>query len=426
MYIRRDNSNLHFGHYRRHGVSRWLLGVWFVVMVIIATLLWRFNDVQGWALSSIGAAPTPTLDAVTLARMGERAYLQGDLEAAIGYYGEAARLAPQDIDIKFEYGRMLIYRSYAGRTYQYRAGEALTVAQDAVDVAPDNARAQALYCFALMENGRAEEAIGSCLRATQLDPNYAEAHAYLALAYYSAQRPNQAFDEADRAVRLNPNSLDAHRALALSLAYVGPFNAAIQQYEQAIQIHPRLDALYFELAQYYVALSNFDGAQAAFDQVLQMDPDNVKAYTRKCEAFFRDRKDTEAQVACEQAVELDPTYPEAYRQLGMVQYTRRNYEGAIESFETCTTLQDQQGIALADQEIQCYYIRGLAEALLDRCDRAWEDLQSAMAMNPEESIKNQISQGLQMCVTNDEAFSMQQIPTAIPPTAVPPQPIPIY
>ena len=47
-------------------------------------------------------------------------------------------------------------------------------------------------------------------------------------------------------------------------------------------------------------------------------------------------------------------------------------------------------------------------------------------MNPEESIKNQISQGLQMCVTHDEAFSVQQIPTAIPSTAVPPQPIPIY
>lgn len=427
MYIRRDESNLHFGSKRRRrGVSRTLLLVWFGVMVMIAGIMWRFNEVQGWVLASVGSAPTPTLDAVTVARMGERAYLQGDLETAIGYYGQASRLAPEDMDIKFEYGRMLLYRSYAGRSYTFRAGEALQVAQEAVDIAPNHPRAQALYCFALLENNRAEEAIGSCLRATQLDYNYADAHAYLSMAYRAAGRPNQAFEAADLAVKLDPNSLDARRALALSLAFVGQFNAAIQQYEQAIQIHPRLDALYFELSTYYVALNNFDGAIAAFDQVLQMEPNNVKAYTRKCETYFRMREDTLAQQACEQAVELDPSYPEAWRQLGMVQYTRRNFEGSIESFEKCAALQTQQGIPLEQQEVQCYYIRGLAEALLNRCDRAWPDLQAALQINPDESIKQQIAVGLQMCVTHDEAYSVQQIPTAIPPTPVPPQPIPIY
>jgi tetratricopeptide (TPR) repeat protein len=426
MYIRRDQSNLHFGNHRRRGISRTMVVVWFVIMVLLSGLLWRFNDVQSWALESMGNAPTATLDAVTMGHMAERAYLQGDLESAIGYYRQAVSLAPQDIALRFEYGRMLIYRSYSGRSYQYLAGDAVQVAQEAVDINRDDARAQALYCFTLMANGRAEEAIGSCLRATQLAPDYAEAHAYLALAYYAAGRPNQAFEEADRAVNLNPNSLDARRALALSLAFVGQFDAAIQQYERAIQIHPRLDALYFELAQYYVALDNFNAAIAAFDQVLQMEPDNVKAYTRKCETYFRMREDTLAQEACEQAVELDSTYPEAWRQLGMVQYTRRNYEGSIESFQTCSSLQDQQGIPLEDQEIQCYYIRGLAEALLDHCNEAWVDLQTALQMNPEESIKNQIAQGLQMCVAYDESFSAQQVPTAIPPTPVPPEPIIIY
>jgi tetratricopeptide (TPR) repeat protein len=425
MYIRRDKSNLHFGRQaRRQGNSTFFI-VWVVVMAAAVGVIWRFNNVQSWVLASVGSQPTATPDAITLAKLGERAYLAGDLESSIGYYEQAARLAPQNIDILFEYGRMLIYRSYAGRTYSFRASQALDVAQSAVEIAPDNARAQALLCMALLENDRAEEAIAAGLRAQQLSPDYAEAHAYLAMAYYRASRPNQAFTEAEKAVNLNPNSLDSRRALALSLAYVGEFDAAVQQYERAIQIHPRLDALYFELAVYYKAQKNYEAAIAAYDQVLSMEPDNVKAYTRKCETYFTMREDQQAQEACDQANQLDPNYPEAWRQLGMVQYTRRNYEGAIDSFEQCQTLEVDQSIPLADRDIECWYIRGLAEALLDRCDKAWPDLEQALQMSPDEKIKGLINQGLMMCVSFGEN-DISQIPTAIPPTAVPPEPIGVF
>jgi tetratricopeptide (TPR) repeat protein len=426
MYIRRDRSNLHFGRQARRRGNRTLLAVWGVAMMILIGILLRFNSAQAWILASIGVEPTATLDAITVAQLGERAYLMGDIEKAIEYYGQAAQLAPNDIDIKFEYGRMLIYRSYAGRSYAFRAQQALEVAQDAVEIAPDNPRAQALLCLALLENGRAEEAISAGLRAEQLAPDYAEARAYLSMSYYGAGRPNQAFQKANEAAQLDPNSLDSRRALALSLAFVGEFDAAIQQYERAIQIHPRFDALYFELAQYYKAQSNYEAAIAAYDQVLSMEPENVKAYTRKCETYFTMREDSLAQESCEQAIQLDPNYPEAYRQLGMVQYTRRNYEGAIESLVTCSELQNGQGVPLAEQEIQCYYIRGLAHALLARCDLAWPVLQDALRMNPTETIKGIINEGLMLCVKYEEGYSIDMIPTPIPSTPVPPEPIGIF
>ena len=202
---------------------------------------------------------------------------------------------------------------------------------------------------------------------------------------------------------------------------------ALAQYERAIQIHPRFDALYFELAQYYIARDNYDAAIASYDQVLAMESDNVKAYTRKCETYFRMREDSLAQEACEQAIQLDPTYPEAHRQLGMVRYTRRNYEGAIESFARCAELQEEQGVPLAEREIQCYYIRGLAWSLLARCDQAWPILQDALQMNPAESIKSLINQGLMSCVNVDEAdYDINDIPTPIPPTPIPPEPIGVF
>lgn len=426
MYIRRDKSNLHFGRQARRRTSSTLLIVWLVVMAAAMGVIWRFETVQGWVLAHVAGQPTATPDAVSLARLGERAYLAGNVELAIGYYEQAARLAPQDIDILFEYGRMLIYRSYAGRSYAFRAAQALEVAQQAVETAPQSARAEALLCIALLENGRPEEAIQAGLRAIQLAPDYAEAQAYLAMAYRGAGRPNQAIETADKAVQLDPNSLDARRALAMSLAFVGQYNAAIQQYERAIQIHPRFDALYFELALYYKAQDNYQAAIAAYDQVLAMEPDNVKAFTRKCETYFTMREDALAQEACEQAIQLDPAYPEAHRQLGMVRYTRRNYEGAIESFEECATLQEAQNVPLFDRDIECWYLRGLAWALLARCDEAWPILQEALRMNPNETIKGFINEGLMSCVNYEEEYDISDIPTPIPPTPVPPEPIGVF
>jgi tetratricopeptide (TPR) repeat protein len=426
MYIRRDKSHLHFGSQRRKRGNTGLLVVWLVTMAVVIGIIWRFNSVQSWVLASVAGEPTPTWDAVTLAQLGERAYLAGDLETSIGYYEQAVQRRPEDIDLKFEYGRILIYRSYAGRNYYFRAQQALELAENAVELAPNNTRAQALLCIALLENNRAEEAISAGLRATQLAPDYAEAHAYLSLAYYRAGRPNQAFESGDKAVQLNENSLDARRALALSLAFVGEFDAAVEQYERAIQIHPRLDVLYFELAVYYIAQNNYDAAIASYDQVLAMEPDNVKAYTRKCETYFRMREDALAQEACEQAIQLDPTYPEAHRQLGMVRYTRRNYEGSIESFEACASLQEAQNVPLDEREIQCWYLRGLAWSLLADCDQAMPILTEALQMNPPDSIKDLIYQGMTSCATYEEKYDINDIPTPVPPTSIPPEPIGIF
>ena len=110
----------------------------------------------------------------------------------------------------------------------------------------------------------------------------------------------------------------------------------------------------------------------------------------------------------------------------MVRYTSRNYEGAIESFETCARLQEEQGIPLPEREQACYYLRGLAWALLARCDQAWPILQDALQMNPAETIKGFINEGLMLCVNYDENYDISEIPTPVP-TAVPtPEPIGVF
>lgn len=426
MQIRRDRSNLHFGRQARRRWPGWFFGMWMVTMALVILMTIYFEDVQSSTMEIIYDTATPTTSAVTLATQAEAAFQAGDLEESVNKYRDAARLEPDNLDVVFQFVRALIYRSFAGRNYAFLAEEALAVAEQTVQKYPDDARAQAMYSLALVENGRSEEAIAAGIRAIELAPQWAEAHAYLSMAYRAQGRYRQAIESADRAVELNEMSVDSKRALALSLAFVGEFDLAIQAYNDAIAIAPRMDALYFELAVYYLAQENYDAAVAAYDQVLANDPANVKAYTRKCEAYFRQRDDARAQEACEQAILLDNTFPEAWRQLGMVQYTRRNYEGAIESFETCAEIQEARNFALDDREIECWYLRGLAWYLLNRCDEAVPLLQESLIMSPNETVERLTYEGLSFCAEKDPHFDNSIIPTPIPPTPIPPEPIGVF
>ncbi len=426
MQINRRDSHLQFGRRRSRRNTGWFFGLWLFSMAGVVFITVYFNDVQSSAIQVIYGTATPTTTAITYAQQGEASFQQGDLEEAVELYGRAAEMETDNLDVQFHYVRSLIYRSFAGRTFAFLAGDALQVAQRAVASYPDDPRAQAMYALALTQNGRSEEAIAAGLRSIELAPQWAEAHAYLSMAYRDQGRFRQAIQSAERAAELDENSVDAMRALALSLAFVGEFDLAIQVYNDAIRIAPRLDAIYFELAVYYVALQDYDAAIAAYDQVLANDPTNVKAYTRKCETYFQQREDSSAQEACEQALQLDPNFPEAWRQLGMVRYTRRNYEGAIEAFETCADIQLEGNFPLDQREIECWYLRGLAHYLLDNCGQAVPVLQDALLMSPAENVESLIYQGLGFCAERDDNFDGSVIPTPVPPTPVPPEPIGIF
>ncbi len=425
MRIRRDRSALYFGK-RRRRFRLWVFWVWFLGMAISLGVVWQFDNVQPEVLAVVLGPPTATPDAVTLAQLAQEAYWEGDLDDAIFYYAQASELEPTNTLIQFEYVRVLVYGSYAGRGFTFRAEEALAVASRTVELLPDDAHAQAAYALALIANDSNDVASAAALNATELAPSWAEPYAYLSLAYYGQNRFRSAAEQAQRAVDLDPNSVDARRALALAMAFSGNFDIAIRQYEAAIAIHPRLDALYFELAPYYIYLENYDAAIQAYDRILAHDPRNVKAWTRKCETFFQQRDDPSAQEACEQAIDLDATFPEAHKQLGMVRYARRNYEGSIESFETCILLMDLQGWDIEDRLVECYYLHGLAYYTLDRCEEAMPLFRTALETNPSGPPYELTLEGMRRCVDVDESITVDDIPTPAPPTPTPPPPIGIY
>lgn len=372
----------------------------------------RFDQLQMVALNMVGMAPTSTPFASDMASQGSERYAQGDISGAARLFEQALRAQPNNISYLYEYGKLLIELD--------RSSEAVTIADKALAVAPSDPRGYALKASALMWDDPAA-AIPIAVNGLETNADFAPLHSALAIAYTNIGRYQEGLIRAQRAVDLDPLDANAHRAYAWPLVYVGRFEQAIDQLEEAISINPYLTNSYFELASYYriQAINQPEMAVAIYNRVLELDPQNAKAYLRLCETYSAEGEFTQGQVFCEDAIEIDPNYGSAYRELGRMQYVRRNYEGALVSFNKC--------VELGATDIECWSLRGLAHYLLGQCDLAWDVLQEALTraetQNELPGTIEQINIGLYNITQKCSGYNNRALPTAIPPTSIPPTPI---
>ncbi len=414
---------------RRRGMNPWFLGFWLLVMAFMAFVVWQFNAIQPTVLAAVGAPPTPTPNPAELARRADAAFWRGDLESAITSYRQAAQGAPRDVGILFELSRNLIYRSYGDVRFSKDIDEAARWAAQAVETGPNNARAYAINCFALLRAEKYEDALRSCIRSLDLNPNDGEARAYLSMADYGLGRTAQALEEGRMAVEAKPDSIDAHTAYAFALWYQGRLSTALEHFKQAAAINPRLEFPYFNMGGFANAIAVNDKSRylvaiAAYNQVLAMNKNSVKAYTRLCATYLarRDEDDTRlARFNCETATELDTDFTPAWRWLGQVFYASRNYEGAVEAFEQCADREIQQGISIKDRQEECWYLQGLAYFILAECDKARPIFEEILKWADEEITIRETRKGIEKCLY---AYQGQyKTPTPVPtPT---PRPTPI-
>lgn len=426
MQIRRDYSQPFFSTRRRKRNTGRLLFFYGLFMgaflVFVST---QFSRLQLMALDVVGMAPTPTPFASTWAQQGYDLFLQGKLAEAAAAFQKAVEQQPDNINYLYEYGRILIEldRPASDTRPVSDADLASQLGDHAIEVAPNDVRSFTLKAKALIWQGDSESAIPIALRGFELNPGYAPLLAVLARGYTNIGRYQQGLDYGQRAVQADPMSIDAHRSYALALILVGEREAAIRELGDAININPNLTAPYFELAIQYVASNMYEEAVATYERVLTLEPRNAKALLRLCETYSRIGQDEQAQGYCADALTIDPNYSAAYRALGMVNYRRRNYEGAIENFQRCVTTTPSGQTT----DIECFYLRGLAHFYLNQCDDAWNVLTDSLRRIEELPVKEPVlsstQEGLRLVTQYCAAYSNQALPTAIPPTAIPPTPL---
>ena len=408
--IKRDHSKPFFSS-RRRGLSGIpllllvLLTIGSSLGLILATLT-NYDRMQFAALDLLGIAPTPTAFASQHAQVGIELYNKGKVRDALGAFERALEQRPDDVDYLYEYGRILIELD----EYDLAA----PIGDRAIAAAPDDVRGYALKARALMWSDPGN-AIPLAVSGLDIDPGFAPLHAALAIAYTNIGRFDEGLSRGNRAIQLDPLDSFAHRAYSIPLIFTGRNSQAIETLEQAVAINPNLPGPYFELAAQYRAIDVPEMAVGIYRRVLELEPDNAKAYLRLCETFAAVGEFQEGSRYCEQALAINSQYASAWRMLGQTQYSRRNYEGAIESFENC--------VEYGSSEVECFYLRGWAHYFLAQCDDAWRVLQEALQYAVADQIIDTINIGLSNIRVNCAGYENVTLPTPIPPTAIPPTPI---
>lgn len=413
MYIRRDMNKSLFRTQRRTPYLFILVILSLIVGVVFFANSQR-DAIQLQALAILGYAPTATPYASDLATRGASLFQNGDVAGALVLFEEALKQRPNDINYLYEYGQLLIENE---RTTE----EILPIAERAIAVAPNDPRGYVLKGRALMWTDPSS-AIQAAIQGIDIDPNFAPLYSVQGVAFTNLGRWQEGLRNAERAYELDSQDIFVLTSYQWPLTYVGRYQEAIDYLEDAIAISPNLISPYFYLAALYRLpnVNRSDMAIGTYNRVLELQPNNAKAYLRLCQTYAnvdQARFDV-AQPYCDAAIELDPNYGEAYMQRGQMQYSRRNYEGAIESFEAC--------VENGSTRIECWYIRGFAHYRLNECDDAWNVLEEArpMAVNLNlPSIVEQIDNVMDAITQRCAGYSGRTVPTPVPPTPLPPTPI---
>lgn len=415
MYIRRSYAQ---SFYRKRRQTNLLMIVTLLTSIaaIVAVASSQFDRLQASALQSVGMAPLPTAFAGEYAQLAAEKFVRGDLEGARADYAKAVAQQPTNVSYLYEYGGVLLELA--------EADMAVTVADQAIAADANDVRG-----YALKANALAWEDPGGAIpvakQGVYIDPNYSPLYAAMTIAYNNLSFYTLALENGQKAIALDPNNPGAYRAYAWPLIYTANYALAIENLETAISISPNLTGSYFELAFWYQhGLKDTSRSVGVYERILSLNPstaDAAKANLRICEMMSQaERVDFgKAEPFCQESIRLKPDYGSAYRQLGRMRYLRRNYEGAIEAFETC--------VALGATDIECWHMRGLAHYWMGQCDQAWTVLNEAAVRAADQGegqgTIDDINQGLENTRINCPAYQNMPSPTPILPTAIPPTPI---
>ena len=399
MYIRRDYSQSFFGPRKpRRNYIRLLFAFGLIVGAFLVYVYVNFDTLQESAQELMGMAPTATPLPNDLATLGANLVLAGDLEAAADLFERAIDQRPNNIDYLHEYGQVLIELDQAER--------GLELGDQIIDLNPTDPRGYALKARAQVWLGRFSEAIPVALAGLDINDRYASLYASLARAYTRTGRYLDGVEMGLRSVESDPASVEARRSYAHALSWVGESVEATAQLEIALALDQSYVPTYFELAGQYLAQNRDQEAIDLYDRILALQPRNPRALLRLCQSYRKVGQFERALGYCDDAVLADPTSAQASFELGLLQYNRFDFTGAVQSFSQC--------LEYDPDNLDCTYRLGLSYYYLDDCDTAWEILQRSLFMarsrNNVDTEVSHIQEGLVAVTQKCPEYGGQPLP----------------
>ncbi|MEN9912809.1 MAG: hypothetical protein RLY66_217 [Candidatus Parcubacteria bacterium] len=170
--------------------------------------------------------------------------------------------------------------------------------------------------------------------------------------------------------------------LASNIKMSGAYDNAVKAYVEAIKLNPLNPTLYLNLAQLQASENKLDDALKSVGASIQVKNNYLDAIFLLSQITAAQGNLKDAIIAAQVGTEINPQSPVLFFQLGLLQYTNKDYQGATKSLETAVKLQ-------ADYANAQYFL-GLSYARIGDTENAIAQFESLAKANPENEEVNLI------------------------------------
>ena len=273
---------------------------------------------------------------------------------------------------------------------------------------PNHAGCLHLLGLVAYQSSEFEEA--ACLISSAIAQNPAEAKFYAdrGVAYRKLKSFDLALQDYERAQELAPSFAQVHVYKANLYKEMGDLVNAAKSFEQACLINPQDAKTRFSLGNVEQTLGFHGKASKSYEMAAALEPTFADAYNN-WGVSLRALKELDKAVLCfEKAIALNPNSHAPHNNLGLTYHDMRRFDSAIESYkkavaiypdyfaahnnlgQACISMgQYQRATEYLTQALQiqnapeAYTNRANAYASLFEFEKALEDLQSALSLDPE-------------------------------------------
>jgi tetratricopeptide (TPR) repeat protein len=354
----------------------------------------------------------PREQAAELFEAGQNAHQKGELEKAVGLYGEAIERDPSLWQAEFQ--RAAAYfslnRLAEAKASMLGALKQLSEFANAPEARGPSSRAHILLGEIALAENNPVEAEKSFRRALELNPQATRAHAGLAeiflgdgkyaeaiveakaaieagddrAALYAllgeAQTLSGSYEEAlaslNEALKREPKSAIALRRRAEVHLARNDLKAAIEDLRASVEIEPSV-SIRLRLAGALAAAKRYDEAIPTYQRILQDEPSNNEARTALAAVMIESGKGAEAVAQLESLIKAEPNRADLRAQLAEL-YLPTQPENALEQYLAAAKIEPSQ---------TAHQI-GVAASLvkLGRFQEAVGASRQALAQNPKEDV----------------------------------------
>lgn len=256
--------------------------------------------------------------------------------------------------------------------------KAIRCYDEAIEIAPQLARAHLNRGNVLQAQSRLEEALSAYATATTLRPNYAGAHFNTGNVYMLMGRHLAAVCAYQVALKLNPDYFEAQLALAMAFGAAGRYEDAVASYRRCIETHADSILAHMGLADALRAIGSKQAALKVLQQLLSINPHIAQAHCLAGDVLSELGKVESAIESYERTLEIDPQFFVALTSLGDAQRQLGRLEAALASYNRAVSI--NPNVALLQMKL------GSALQITGQSEAARKAMKLAVALEPYSEI----------------------------------------